>query len=486
MKYNIEQFDDETIRRLFGTDTAEDEDPLRLKEYFFRNKSYQNIRSNLPLRILVGHKGIGKSALLRMSHLEDQDEGVLSIWIQPNDLILEKSSDKSFLEKIAGYKILLSRAIYQKSLDMLRLPTESNVKLSLQNAGKNLLSAILQKAVAATGANIDEETKRIREIFTQDREIRIYIDDIDRGWKASEDDINNISALVNAARDLTNEDQRIKIRIGLRSDAYYLYRTSDESTDKIEGNVVRLSWSRHDVITVMALRVASFFGKTFTPAILNNLDQRELAKEIHPVIEERFNVGRGHWAGAPIHIVLLSLNRNRPRDLIKLLTSAARAAYQKEHEKISSSDLESVFSDYSHGRITDLVLEFKSEMPEIEVLLYNMKPTTREQRQKEKRWLYNSDELLTKIKNIQQSHKFTFKNGALASPKAIAEFLYKIDFIIARDADEAGKARWTHFDQNRVLQSQFVDFGYQWEVHPAYRWALQPKNVHEILNEIDS
>lgn len=239
------------------------------------------------------------------------------------------------------------------------------------------------------------------------------------------------------------------------------------------------------MITVMALRVASYFGKIFDPQILDKLDQVELAKEIHPVIDSRFNVGRGHWAGAPIHIVLLSLNRNRPRDLIKLLTSAARAAYQKDHKKISSSDLESVFSDYSHGRITDLVLEFKSEMPEIEALLYNMKPTTKEQRQKEKRWLYDSDDLIRKIKNIQQSHVFSFKNGSLASPKAIAEFLYKIDFIIARDSDENGRARWTHFDQNRVLQSQFVNFGYQWEVHPAYRWALQPKSVHEILDGID-
>lgn len=441
MEHSVEQFDDETIRRLFGTDTAEDEDPSRLKEYFFRNKSYQNIRSNLPLRILVGHKGIGKSALLRMSHIEDQEDGILSIWIQPNDLILEKSSEKSFLEKIAGYKKLLSKAIYQKSLDMLRLPTESEAKISIQNAGKNLMSAIVQKVLAATGADVDEETARLRKLFTQDREVRIYIDDIDRGWKASEDDINNISALVNASRDLTNEDQRIKIRIGLRSDAYYLYRTSDESTDKIEGNVVRLSWSRHDVITVMALRVASYFGKTFDPNILDKLDQVELAKEIHPVIDSKFNVGRGHWAGAPIHIVLLSLNRNRPRDLIKLLTSAARAAYQKDHKKISSSDLESVFADYSHGRITDLVLEFKSEMPEIEALLYNMKPTTKEHRQKEKRWLYDGDELIKKIRNIQQSHNFSFKNGSLASPKAIAEFLYKIDFIIARDTDENGRPR---------------------------------------------
>ena len=61
------RFDDLTIRDLFGTDTAEDEDPERLKAYFFKNKAYSSTRANLPLRILVGHKGIGKSALLRMA-----------------------------------------------------------------------------------------------------------------------------------------------------------------------------------------------------------------------------------------------------------------------------------------------------------------------------------------------------------------------------------------------------------------------------------
>ena len=484
MSEKIEQFDDETIQKLFGTDTAEDEDPDRLKEYFFKNRSYQNIRASMPLRILVGHKGIGKSALLRMSHLEDQDDGTLSLWIQPNDLILENSRNMTFLEKISGYKKLISREIYYKALEKLGITDEATPVRGLQNAGKKIIAALIEKVIASTGADPDTEIKRVREFFAKDGEIRIYIDDIDRGWKATEDDINNISALVNASRDLTNEDNRIKIRIGLRSDAYYLYRTSDESTDKVESNVVRLSWTRHDVISVMALRVASYFGKNFNTSSPDLVEQKEIAKEIHPVIEERFSVGRGHWAGAPIHIVLLSLNRNRPRDLIKLLTGAAREAYKNGNQIIKSSDLEKTFSEYSHGRITDLTLEFKSEMPEIDKLLYNMKPSGKRQYDKEKRWLYTNDELVNKIRQICQNHPVSFRNRTPATPKAVAEFLYKIDFIIARNDDERGDAKWIHFDQNRMLQSQFVDFGYKWEVHPAYRWALQPKSVHEIMNEI--
>lgn len=478
------QFDDETIREIFGTDTAEDEDAGRLKQYFFRNKSYQNIRSKLPLRLLVGHKGIGKSALLRMSHLEDKDESILSLWVQPNDLILEGSRDKSFLEKIKGYKILISRAIYSKAVEAIGGATDKAPTVSLKDTGKQIVSALMERAAKSVGLNVDEEQKRLRQAFLFNREIRIYIDDVDRGWTATRDDINNLSALINAARDLTNEDSSIKIRIGLRSDAYYLYRTSDESTDKIEGNVVRLTWDRHDVLSVMALRVASYFNPIIDTSSFEQRSQKEIARELDPVIEPRFSVGKGHWNNAPIHVVLLSLNRNRPRDLIKLLTEAAREAYRNNNSIITPSDLENVFANYSHGRITDLTLEFKSEMPQIEKLIYNMGPPSKKGFPKEKRWLYTNDELIKKIKNIKSNHTLEFRSGIPATERAIAEFLYKIDFIIARDEGPEGNPRWTHFDQNRMLQSQFVDFGYKWEVHPAYRWALQPKSVHEILDTI--
>lgn len=478
-------FDDETIRELFGTDTAEDDDPERLKSYFFKNKSYQSIRSNLPLRVLVGHKGIGKSALLKISHLEDLENGVLSITLQPNDLIVDTTHEDNFIRRIDQYKTLIIRRIEQRALEKLSLFDETSKLGAAEASAKRLIHALLETIGQRINVNSNNEAMRLRKSFQKNEIVRVYIDDLDRGWKATADDISNISALINACRDLTNEDRRLQIRIGLRSDAYYLYRTSDESTDKVEGNVIHLSWNRHDILTVMALRVAHFLGKKYDSIEFAARGQAEIAKELYPIIEERFSVGKGHWDRAPIQVVLLSLNRNRPRDLIKLLTQAARVAYKNDHTKISARDLESVFSDYSHGRITDLVLEFKSEVPEIEKLLYNMTPTTAQMRTKDTRWRYTNDELIKKIQSIQQRHHPRFANNRPATAKAIAEFLYKIDFILARSVDPAGRTLWTQFDQNRMLQSQFVDFGYQWEVHPAYRWALNPKSVHEILETIE-
>ena len=55
-------------------------------------------------------------------------------------------------------------------------------------------------------------------------------------------DIEIISALLNAVRDISSEEKNIMFRISLRSDVYFFVRTSDESTDKISGNVIWLSW----------------------------------------------------------------------------------------------------------------------------------------------------------------------------------------------------------------------------------------------------
>ena len=61
------KFSDENILKLFGNEAAESESPERLKEYYLKSSIYDRVASDTPLRILVGHKGIGKSALIRVA-----------------------------------------------------------------------------------------------------------------------------------------------------------------------------------------------------------------------------------------------------------------------------------------------------------------------------------------------------------------------------------------------------------------------------------
>jgi hypothetical protein len=107
------------------------------------------------------------------------------------------------------------------------------------------------------------------------------------------------------------------------------------------------------------------------------------------------------------------------------------------------------------------------------------------ERQAKSGYVYKTDALLKKIKNISEQGKFVQRNGREADAKDLANFLYKINFLTARKELENGEIERRYFEENRYVSGRFADFGYDWEIHPAYRWALQPDTVASILTELE-
>lgn len=181
--------------------------------------------------------------------------------------------------------------------------------------------------------------------------------------------------------------------------------------------------------------------------------------------------------------ILMSLIRKRPRDLVKLCSLAAQQAQQTNSPLIKTEHFQAIFEEYSQGRIQDTINEYKSELPNIENLLFGMRPT-KKQRNASDGYIYTTAELIQKLNNIRQHTNFIFKNGRKASANELAQFLYKINFLTARKIVESGEIQRKYFEENRYISSSFVDFGYDWEVHPAFRWVLQPENINEIFNKL--
>ncbi|WP_417473337.1 P-loop ATPase, Sll1717 family [Leisingera sp.] len=475
------EFDDETILNLFGAQAAEDESFSKLREYFIRNKAYERLRSNIKLRLLVGHKGIGKSALLKMAHNEEIESGVLSIWLQPNDISKAWSVEGQFVERVERIKSNILNIISEKSLEAMNIFGSEVGGNAIIKSVRQLAPLLIRKADSSDEASIDA---RLFSNFKKHPKIIVHIDDIDRGWSATSKDVENISALINAARGIVNSDETLTFRIALRTDAYNLVREHDESGDKFEPYKVPITWDNHDILVMVAKRVANFFGERVNEAELTRKSQKEISSFLYPVIEESFRAS-GHWENRPIHNVLLSLTRRRPRDLIKLLSGAAQVANTHHSNRIFTTHLEDSFPEYSKGRIADLISEFGSELPKIKDVVYSMKPTSKEVKEKEKRFLYSIDEITKKLNGIASNQNIHFAKGAKATGSSLLEFLFKIDFIIARK-DTLGEIERLYYQDHPNLVSTKADFGYKWEVHPAYRWALNPAKVELLLNEIDA
>lgn len=474
------EFSEITIQKLFGSEAAEDEDPQRLREYYFKKVTFEQVTADLPLRILVGHKGIGKSALFAIAIAEDEQNSRFPILIKPDDIRDIAVDDSDLLKMIRAWKDGLTRIIAEKTIRSLGLDS-SGVQRQLEQYGGRLLSFISDTFEHYKTVSAAPTKKLLAEHFIKNNVVNIYIDDLDRGWEARTVDIRRISALLNAARDMSNENRGLRFKVALRSDVYYLVRTSDHSTDKIEGSVVWQGWTNHEILILLIKRIETFFGRGIDERKLLDIQQPKLARYLDCVMEPHFS-GRGHWANAPMYRVLMSLIRRRPRDLVKLCTLAARAAYQRNSNIIRTADLEAVFEEYSQGRIQDAILEYSSELPEIERLVLNMKPNRRERSTKEG-YVYTSETILKKLENVRQGNDFTFRNGRAATPKELAAFLYKINFLTARK--QAGdEILRKYFEENRYLAGHFADFGFDWEIHPAYRWALQPDDINDLYNQV--
>lgn len=469
-------FSDEEIATLFGHEAAEDEKPERLREYFFKNDVYEQIVSNLPLRIVVGHKGIGKSALFKVAQQEFHEQGIITVSLTPDDIITLSEDDFDMLQLIRKWKDGLSSIIADKIIEQLGI-SESNQQVSIGNIVKFVQKIIENK----TGMSLESEKNLLISNFIKNKRVIVFIDDLDRGWEGKTNDIKRVSAMLNAVRDLSRENSTINFKVSLRTDVYYLYRTNDESTDKVEGSVVWLSWNNFGILALLAKRIVTYFGGNVEESDLLKLKQSNFPVILNYVFSERFE-GKGKWEAIPVYKLLTSLIRKRPRDLIKLCSLAAKEARKHNHSKIGTEEFNNVFETYSQGRLQDTIIEFRSELPEIERLLINMKPS-RKQNTTLESYRFNTAELLTKVKNIEERGNFVFSSKKTATTKELCAFMYKINFLTARKDTDKSIIR-KYFDENKFLMNDFSDFGFDWEIHPAYRWALQPDNIFDIMNSI--
>lgn len=477
------EFNEEAIQRLFGHEAAEDESLERLKEYYFKGKVYSRITSDVSLRILVAHKGIGKSALFKIAMSEDGDKGALPILIKPDDILNINTGASEFLQAIRNWKNGLNEIIAKKVLSSVGMENSELIS-KLASYGGKILSGLLETIkTEKININLDPAKEAIVSNLLKSKKIIVYIDDLDRGWEGKKADINRISALLNAIRDMSNENPKLYFRIALRSDVYFLVRTSDESTDKIEGSVVWYGWTNHEILVMLIKRIETFFERTIDEERLIATHQRNIAHYLNPIMEERFS-GSGHWSNAPMYQVLMSLIRKRPRDLIKLCTLASRNAYECSSPKILTGNFEKIFEDYSQGRVQDTINEYRSELPQIEKLILGMKPNKVEKKAS-LGFTYTTDNLIKKLKNILEQGQIRYSDGREATPTELINFLFKINFLQARKELADGKIQRKYFEENRYLSGHTADFGYIWEVHPAYRWALQPDTIMDIYNRLE-
>ena len=482
---------EETVASLFGHEAAEREDVQRLKQYFLRRSDYEAVVSNLPLKIVIGFKGVGKSAVLKVAYLEDLENQVPAIWIRPDDIseiYSDITSEQNQLRLITLWKKGLARLIASRLVEDVGFAGSEDATKAITWAeevgyrSKDLISQLASRFAPLTSKYISQDIPsvgsktgehHVLQRLLEKKKVKLYIDDLDRGWEATERDRKRLAALINSLGDMTSDIRGLQVRISVRADVYALVRGTAEFTDKFETSEVWCSWSNHEILVALVKRIYSHFGIEVSEDELREFRQSQMARFLSPLFAQRFE-GTRCWSNAPMYRVIMSLIRRRPRDLVKLCSLSEKRAYNDGYKTICGPHIFSILEDYSSGRMQDIIIEFKSELPNITDLVYNLGPTVKELKEKKHdRYLYNTNDLYEKIKNVMSNVRVEFAGNANPDFHDVAHFLFKIGFITATKILPDGFIdRLYYEDKRQLLQRSVGDMGYSWEIHPAYRGAL--------------
>ncbi len=300
--------------------------------------------------------------------------------MRPDDLQDFQFDDTTDLNVlIRNWKTGLIDLISNKIISFVGDAHDASVSRLLARTGGVLQNSLLVYFKEKLKVPLDPVVKATLSKFVSMQRIFVYIDDLDRGWEGRPIDIRRISALLNALRDMSSDFKGLYFRVALRADVYFLIQTSDESTDKIEGSVIWYSWTNHEIFKILVKRVGLFFNRQLNESQLSGMQQWPMAQILDEIMELGFD-GQGHWENAPMYRVLLSLIRKRPRDLIKLCSEAATNARKFDRRVLTTQDFKAVFEKYSQGRLQDTINEYRTELPKIDRLLFEKKPTTLEKK----------------------------------------------------------------------------------------------------------
>jgi hypothetical protein len=274
-----------------GAPAAERDIERGLEDYFVESEAYNRVRLGSK-RIVIGARGIGKSAIFQVLARREREAGSYVIELSPEDYSYEllsqtmASEDHGSWAKLGAYAVawkyliyvLIMKEISKKKTHLKKVAASGIYKYirdnhSNQQASK--LSALVSylkrlegikigKYEANTKARELEKLYKLEEIhhllpmlkeIASSKRIVVLVDELDRGWDSSEDARAFVAGLFQACVSINSVHDSLRVYMSLRQELYddvpELYDDAQKYRDLIE----TLSWNESSLLKLMARRI---------------------------------------------------------------------------------------------------------------------------------------------------------------------------------------------------------------------------------------
>lgn len=369
---------------LLGADTAEQDSAMLSRAFVNHLVMKELIDLRAGFHLVVGRRGAGKSAIqfkinqepdsLSLRH-EDFEFRALTQLLRKVGVTTYQNSRT--IARIA-WRIQLALTIGQKYLshfkarddeaaDWLRQFCNEAPELR-EKTGLDGVLEILRQIVASTPGLTEFDVpeliatrykdKRLSATARQLQEaangrLKLAFDGLDDGWLSEPVAAGVIGGLVLAVSDLTERLPALSVIVFLRDSMLRSLAVEDpDYARNIEGNTIRLDWTKEMLLQIVTERLKQNkrFEETKPLRIWN--------KFTSPDLQDTFGFEK-----------CLKKTLFRPRDIIQLINDAYRISNTHGRERISEEDITQAAHRWSRARLDDLSNEYSDVFPGLGVFI---------------------------------------------------------------------------------------------------------------------
>ncbi|QTN31672.1 ATP-binding protein [Akkermansiaceae bacterium] len=447
-------------------------------------------------RILVGRKGVGKTALLEHLSSVYEEAGVPVLFIRPEDIDTDQIGDKtdiaslkkciydSIISSIAskigvGLKGMLSgdkAALYNEAVSSGKRDASfiANILYVIQTIGKpiaDLDGPSLVKKLSPS-KNSSALSSAMDSYFKSNKTTAyLFIDDTDQ--IASPEDPshkNRIWALILALRKISQDCPELKCIATLRTEVWLRLTKNEkgqrDQIDHIRPLIIPMRAPESHMIEIVHRRIHRA-AQEIDPYI-SEQDAFGLFFENSDVKLPTSNNERRSWEA-----FLIKNSRERPRDTVQLIERLIGSASQRNSSKIGDIDVDRVMSAYSKDKTEDLAVE----MGEI---CSNFLEVVRSFAGKDFDWKF--EELHSFLSKLPSKFGLYVFGSPLKPEKAedaliLLSILHESEFINCRVKDKSKPLGYNHInfldDPHFVQKDRWNELqNTLWEIHPVFRSFL--------------
>jgi len=366
----------------FGAPAAERDIERGLDDYFVESEAYRRVRAGTT-RILIGGRGIGKSALFQVLARRERAAGSYVIELTPEDYSYELLTQTMASEArgswakhgayAAAWKYLIF-VLIMKEVSIKRIPLgkeggqiykyirdhHANQQVSklaaLVSYLKRMESFKIGKYEASVRARELEKLYKLEEIYhllpglqevARRRRVIVLVDELDRGWDSSEDARAFVAGLFQACISINSVHNNLRVYISLRRELYEdipeLYEDAQKYRDLIEA----IRWDSTSLQKLMAKRI-----RHSLPALTDCDDQTCWDTLFSPL------------PGAGSFQYMVDRTLHRPREIIQFCTLALDSARDSQATvPLPRTAVSNAEYHYSRERARDIAAEHRFQYP---------------------------------------------------------------------------------------------------------------------------